>query len=104
MKTRLHNAVYKSLILLLICTSFSSSSYSQAFIFGGEKAKVEAGFTFGPNFFLGDLGGHAGKGTNNLKDLNLNFLRDSISQIQLHNQDINIEQSDGMTSRSCVNP
>ena len=28
-----------------------------------------------PAFFLGDLGGHAGKGTNDLKDLNLNFTK-----------------------------
>lgn len=30
---------------------------------------------FGPSFFLGDLGGNAGKGTNFLKDLNLEFTK-----------------------------
>jgi hypothetical protein len=33
------------------------------------------GFNFGPNFFLGDLGGNRGKGTNSLKDLNLDLTK-----------------------------
>ena len=32
--------------------------------------KMEIGLNFGPTFFLGDLGGHRGKGTHFLKDLN----------------------------------
>ena len=76
MKTRLQNAVGKSLILLLICISFGFTSYSQAFIFGGENTKVEAGFNFGPSFFLGDLGGNRGKGTNFfIKDLNFELTK-----------------------------
>lgn len=34
-----------------------------------------SGIKFWPQLFLGDLGGHAGKGTNDLKDLNLNFTK-----------------------------
>jgi hypothetical protein len=46
----------------------TSSVYSQ------EEAKnnTEAGFTIGPMVFLGDLGGHAGKGTTFIKDYNMN--------------------------------
>ena len=39
-------------------------------MFGGDKLKAEVGLNFGPTFFLGDLGGHAGKGARFLKDLN----------------------------------
>ena len=73
MKPRLHNSVGKYLLMLLICTSFFFRSYSQAFLFGGDNTKVEVGVNFGPSFFLGDLGGHQGKGTNFLKDLNLDL-------------------------------
>jgi len=77
MNPRLHNSVGKSILLLLICTSIFLRSNSQAFLFGGEdsKTKVEAGINFGPNFFLGDLGGNRGKGTPFLKDLNLDFTK-----------------------------
>ena len=47
-----------------------TKSYSQHLSFGGEKVKMEIGLNFGPTFFLGDLGGHEGKGTHFLKDLN----------------------------------
>jgi len=75
MKTRLQNAVGKSLILLFVCTSLCFTSYSQAFIFGNDKFKVEAGVNFGPSFFLGDLGGNRGKGTNFIKDVNLELTK-----------------------------
>ncbi len=39
-------------------------------MFGNEKVKWEAGLQFGPSFFLGDLGGNAGKGTPLVKDWN----------------------------------
>lgn len=45
-------------------------SHSQHVSIGREKTRVEIGLNFGPTFFLGDLGGHAGKGTHFLKDLN----------------------------------
>jgi hypothetical protein len=75
MKPRLLNFVGKAVLPAAICLSFVSKSYSQAFIFEGEKVKWEAGLNFGPSFFLGDLGGHTGKGTNDLKDLNFNFTK-----------------------------
>lgn len=73
MKRNLHECVGKSLLLLLICFALSFKSYSQSLLFGNEKIKWEVGFDFGPSFFLGDLGGNAGKGTNFLKDVNLEF-------------------------------
>ncbi len=75
MKPRLHNFVGKTVLLLLICISLLNRSYSQAFLFGTDKFKVETGINFGPSFFLGDLGGHRGKGTNFLKDLNLDLTK-----------------------------
>ena len=44
-----------------------SKSHSQTFLFG-EKIKWEVGLNFGPSFFLGDLGGNSGKGTNDIKE------------------------------------
>ena len=41
----------------------------------GEKVKWEVGLNFGPSFFLGDLGGNSGKGTNDIKDINLEFTK-----------------------------
>jgi hypothetical protein len=75
MKPGLPNFVSKALLLSTICITLMSKSHSQAFIFGNGKIKWEAGLNFGPSFFLGDLGGNAGKGTNNLKDLNLEFTK-----------------------------
>ncbi|HMW26661.1 MAG TPA: hypothetical protein PKC51_08480 [Ferruginibacter sp.] len=64
----------KSLVVLLFCLSLHSSSRAQALLFG-EKVKWEVGFNFGPSFFMGDLGGNSGKGTNNLKDINFEFTK-----------------------------
>ncbi|MEP7251894.1 MAG: hypothetical protein ABI683_05920 [Ginsengibacter sp.] len=50
---------------------FSAKSFSQSLVFGNEQTKVEVGINIGPSFFLGDLGGHRGKGTGFIKDLNL---------------------------------
>jgi hypothetical protein len=74
MKPFLHKFVGKHILLLLISFILCSDSFSQAFLFG-EKVKWEVGFNFGPSFFLGDLGGNSGKGTNNLKDMNLEFTK-----------------------------
>ena len=65
-------------ITLFIITGFflTYRTYSQHLIFGNEKTKWEVGLNFGPSFFLGDLGGNAGKGaTVFLKDLNLQFTK-----------------------------
>jgi len=75
MKPSLPKFAVKALLLLTVCFSLLSKSNAQGFIFGNEKIKWEVGLNFGPSFFLGDLGGHAGKGTNDLKDLNLNFTK-----------------------------
>jgi hypothetical protein len=48
---------------------------SQSLVVGNEKTKVEVGINIGPSFFLGDLGGHKGKGTPFLKDLNLSLTK-----------------------------
>lgn len=74
MKPNLHKIVTRAVLLTLISFSIISSTYSQAFLFG-EKVKWEVGLNFGPSFFLGDLGGNSGKGSNNLKDLNLEFTK-----------------------------
>ena len=75
MKPCLPNFVGKAILLFLICFTLLGKSYSQGFIFGNENIKWEAGLNFGPSFFLGDVGGNAGKGTAFLKDLNLQFTK-----------------------------
>src|SRR6187402_2303263 len=57
--------------LLLFSVSFLPVSNAQHMVLGGDKLKVEVGLNFGPTFFLGDLGGHAGKGTTFVKDVNM---------------------------------
>ena len=69
MKSTLPNLVGKPLLFIL-CIFLFTKSYSQHLMFGGDKLKAEVGLNFGPTFFLGDLGGHAGKGARFLKDLN----------------------------------
>ena len=75
MKPSLPKFAVKALLLFTVCFSLLSKSNAQGFIFGNERTKWEVGLNFGPSFFLGDLGGHHGKGTNDLKDLNLNFTK-----------------------------
>ena len=75
MKPSLRNFVSKIILLLLICIFSLSHSYAQSLLLGTGKTKWEAGVNFGPSFFLGDLGGNKGKGTNTLKDLNLEFTK-----------------------------
>ncbi len=58
-------------ILLAISFFFIQQSNSQSLLISGQKAKYEIGFNVGPSFFLGDLGGHKGKGKRFVKDLNL---------------------------------
>jgi hypothetical protein len=57
----------KCLFLLVVTLSLHLSSFSQE----SEKNTTEAGLTIGPMVFLGDLGGHFGKGTGFLKDYNM---------------------------------
>jgi len=56
-------------LLFISCTFlFATKSFSQ--LLGEKKKVVEIGFNVGPSFFLGDLGGNAGKGKRFAKDLN----------------------------------
>lgn len=71
MKKRLHATWFACFISIFLSFLFFSKSYSQSLVFGTEKTKVEVGINIGPSFFLGDLGGHRGKGTRFIKDLNL---------------------------------
>lgn len=71
MKPLLPNCICKAVLTLFCIVLLYSTSSSQHLILGNEKLKIEAGFNFGPSFFLGDLGGNYGKGTRFLKDLNL---------------------------------
>jgi hypothetical protein len=74
MKPFLHKFVRKHVLLLLVGFTIFSKSYSQSFLFG-KKVKWEVGLNFGPSFFLGDLGGNSGKGTNDIKDINFEFTK-----------------------------
>lgn len=65
MKQCLH-ALWKCGLLLLITVCNYMPSFSQS----ESPAVWEAGISIGPNNFLGDLGGNAGKGTTFLKDNN----------------------------------
>lgn len=69
MKPYLHKLVHKHVLLILVGFFICNTSFSQSFLFG-KKIRYEAGICLGPTFFLGDLGGNTGKGTNFLKDWN----------------------------------
>ncbi len=76
MKLCLPKIIGKTLFLFTVCFLLLGKSYSQGFIFGDERIKWEVGLNFGPSFFLGDLGGNAGKGTHAFtKDLNFEFTK-----------------------------
>ncbi len=66
MKQSLHSLKLKCLfVAVTLC--LTSSVYSQE----ESRNNTEAGVTLGPMVFLGDLGGHAGKGTTFIKDYNM---------------------------------
>jgi len=67
MKQSLHSLLRRCLFLLVVTLSLHLSSYSQDEL----KNTTEAGITVGPMVFLGDLGGHMGKGTTFIKDYNM---------------------------------
>ena len=60
-------SVVRILVLILSLNLFSFRSNSQSITTG--NGKFEVGLGFGPMFFLGDLGGNAGIGTDFLKDV-----------------------------------
>lgn len=72
MKNRNTAILRACFILISFCSNFFiQSSNAQSLILNGETAKYEVGINIGPSFFLGDLGGHSGKGKRFIKDLNL---------------------------------
>lgn len=70
---RLPTVLKRLCCFLSLIFLFSVKSFSQNVIFQTGKIIWEAGFNLGPSFFLGDLGGNAGKGTRFIKDVNLQF-------------------------------
>src|SRR5215813_4998226 len=74
MKKSLHSVLTKSVVSLVIVLTIHSQSYCQ-FSAGNY---FEGGFTLGPMVFLGDLGGHFGRGTGFLKDYNMKATKLSV--------------------------
>ena len=68
MKQSVHSLSWKCLFVLAVTLCLFTSGYAQE----EEQNTTEMGFTVGPMVFLGDLGGHAGKGTTFIKDYNMN--------------------------------
>ena len=73
MKLRLPGVTVCIIIIAIIQLTLPVNSYSQHLMFQTGTVKWEAGINLGPSFFLGDLGGNSGKGTNFIKDLNLQY-------------------------------
>lgn len=71
MKKRLHALCFTCFILSALTFLLPKESNSQSLVVGNEKSRFEIGINIGPSFFLGDLGGHRGKGSRFIKDLNL---------------------------------
>ena len=67
MKQYLHSCLRKCFFLLLVALVSYTPSFSQ--LSAGNY--FEAGFTAGPMVFMGDLGGHFGRGTSFIKDYNM---------------------------------
>ncbi len=75
MKNQVPYLLRIGLTSLLFTIFLAHNTRAQHFILGNEKIKIEAGLNFGPTFFLGDLGGHRGKGTTFVKDVNLELTK-----------------------------
>lgn len=75
MRPSLRKITFKCIAMLVCSMLLYNTSFSQHIVIGGSKFKVEAGLNFGPTFFLGDLGGNAGKGTRFIKDVNLELTK-----------------------------
>jgi hypothetical protein len=71
MKKRLHTLWLTCFIFTILICLLSKTGYTQSLIIGNDETRFEAGINIGPSFFLGDLGGHKGKGKRFIKDLNL---------------------------------
>lgn len=75
MKKSISCFALKCIASFLFLSMVYTTTFSQHLILGNQKASVEVGVTFGPSFFLGDLGGNKGIGTRFLKDLNLELTK-----------------------------
>ncbi len=73
MKKRLLYVLFYYVIAFPFTSLLPLKGNSQQISFNTGTTTWEAGFTVGPSFFLGDLGGNAGKGTRFIKDVNLEF-------------------------------
>lgn len=74
MKKFLHLSL--AFLLLLIVYLRSEDLNAQSVFIGDHlKTGVEVGINIGPNFFLGDLGGHRGTGKRFIKDLNFGLTK-----------------------------
>ena len=73
MKKRLRSLLFTCFIFTCFSFLFSLKSFSQQVSVNRGKVEWEAGINIGPSFFLGDLGGNAGKGKRFIKDVNLEF-------------------------------
>ena len=74
MKKRLQTVFKHTCFIFLLSFLCTVKSFSQSVIFQTGNATWEAGINVGPSFFLGDLGGNAGKGTRFIKDLNFKLI------------------------------
>lgn len=74
MKQGLHSVVGKCVVTLTAALTLYFTSYSQL----SAGTYVEGGITVGPMVFLGDLGGHFGRGTTFLKDYNMQTTKLSV--------------------------
>ncbi len=72
MKQCLPKLVVKRLLVTLSFYFLISTTYAQGLF---SNMRYEVGINAGPNFFLGDLGGNSGKGTNTLKDVNIELTK-----------------------------
>ncbi len=75
MKKRLPALRLACFIFITLGFFSPTKSFSQSISIGNEKTSVEVGINIGPSFFLGDLGGHSGKGTTFIKDLNFSLTK-----------------------------
>src|ERR1700748_3321786 len=74
MKKGLHSFLYKCVFSLVIFLAIHFTSNAQ--LSAGNY--FEGGITVGPMVFLGDLGGHFGRGTSFLKDYNMKATKLSV--------------------------
>jgi hypothetical protein len=68
MKHTLHSLLRKCSYVTVILLAFHSPTFSQAY---SDGTHYEGGIMVAPMVFLGDLGGHTGRGTTFLKDYNM---------------------------------